>query len=131
MKHEFFMAMNIPTTTHQQKKVRVVKGKPIFYEPQDLKAARSKFMGYLMKNKPKHQFVGPTRLITKWCYFTDNEKKEGQWKDTKPDTDNMIKLLKDCMTACSYWIDDSIVTSEITEKFWSKIPGIYIYIESL
>lgn len=51
MKHEFFMAMNVPTTTHQQKKVRVVKGKPIFYEPQDLS-------GYLLKSNIKMSFEG-------------------------------------------------------------------------
>lgn len=30
---EFFMPMIPPETTHQQKKVSVVNGKPHFYEP--------------------------------------------------------------------------------------------------
>ena len=34
---EFFMAMVPPTVTHQEKQVRVVNGKPKFYEPQELK----------------------------------------------------------------------------------------------
>ena len=38
---EFFMAMVPPTVTHQEKQVRVVNGKPKFYEPQELKTARS------------------------------------------------------------------------------------------
>ena len=44
---EFFMAMIPPTTTHQEKQVRVVNGKPVFYEPEDLKAARMKLTAYL------------------------------------------------------------------------------------
>ena len=39
---EFFLPMEkIPTTTHQQKKVNVRNGKPIFYEPEELKNART------------------------------------------------------------------------------------------
>lgn len=39
---EFFMPMKPPTATHQEKKVTIVNGKPVFYEPDDLKAARAK-----------------------------------------------------------------------------------------
>ena len=39
---EFFIPMVPPTITHQEKKVRVVNGKPIFYEPEKLKTARQK-----------------------------------------------------------------------------------------
>ena len=41
------------------------------------------------------------------------------------------KLLKDCMTHAGFWKDDALVASEIVEKFWSKIPGIYIRIKEL
>lgn len=54
-----------------------------------------------------------------------------QYKDTRPDTDNLQKLLKDCMTACGYWRDDAQVASEISEKFWATLPGIYIKVEEL
>ncbi len=40
-KLEFFMPMIPPTHTHQEKQVRVVNGKPVFYEPQEMKAARA------------------------------------------------------------------------------------------
>lgn len=35
------------------------------------------------------------------------------------------------MTDCGYWTDDAIVASEITEKFWGDVPGIYVAIEQL
>ena len=47
----------------------------------------------------------------------------------RPDTDNLQKLLKDCMTAEHFWTDDALVCSEITEKFWADTPGIWIHIE--
>ena len=40
MKVQFFMAMIPPTKTYQEKKVAVVKGKPVFYEPPEVKAVR-------------------------------------------------------------------------------------------
>ena len=40
-------------------------------------------------------------------------------------------MLKDCMTGLGYWADDALVASEITEKFWSELPGIYIAIEEV
>ena len=54
---------------------------------------------------------------------------ERQLPQTKPDTDNLQKLLKDCMTAEHFWTDDALVCSEITEKFWADTPGIWIHIE--
>lgn len=35
------------------------------------------------------------------------------------------------MTDLGYWTDDALVASEITEKFWAKVPGIYICIEEV
>ena len=42
------MAIVPPTVTHQEKQVRVAGGKPVFYEPPELKAARQKLVAYLM-----------------------------------------------------------------------------------
>lgn len=130
MKIEFFMAMDPPTTTHQEKQVSIVNGKPVFYEPQELKAARQKLMAHLTKYKPEKKYECGIRLLVKWC-FPRGKHKDGEYRITKPDTDNLQKLLKDCMTECGYWKDDALVSSEIIEKFWAEIPGIYIRIEEL
>ncbi len=126
---EFFMLMLPPTTTHQQKQVTVRNGKPVFYEPTELKAARTKLMAHLAQHAPEKKITGPVRLITKWCFPITGKHSDGEYKYTKPDTDNLQKLLKDCITASGFWEDDALVVSEITEKFWAKIPGIYIRIE--
>ncbi|MGT2934254.1 RusA family crossover junction endodeoxyribonuclease [Streptococcus catagoni] len=129
---EFFIPMKkIPTTTHQQKKVRVVNGKPQFYEPDTLKEARAKYMSLLSAYKPDQKISGPIRLTVKWLFPMTKKSINGQYKTSKPDTDNLNKLLKDCMTEIGFWNDDAQVASEIIEKFWADTVGIYVKVEQL
>ena len=128
---EFFMAMIPPTITHQEKKVHLVNGRPRFYEPDELKAARQKLTAYLGQHVPEEPYQGGIQLIVKWCFQTKGRHKDGEYRITKPDTDNLQKLLKDCMTSVGYWSDDAQVASEIVEKFWAEIPGIYIRVTEL
>ena len=127
---EFFMPMIPPTATHQEHKVTVKNGRPIFYEPPGLKEARCKLTAHLAKRKPKQPYEVGLRLTVKWL-FPKGRHKDGEYRITKPDTDNLQKLLKDCMTDCGFWKDDALVASEICEKFWAKVSGIYIKIEEL
>lgn len=124
------MAMIPPTVTHQEKSVHVVKGKPVFYEPAELSAARQKLMAHLSRHRPETPLSGGVRLMVKWC-FPKGGHQDGEYRITKPDTDNLQKLLKDCMTAVGYWEDDAQVASEAVEKFWADIPGIYIAVEKI
>lgn len=132
---EFFLHMKkVPTVTHQQQRVTMVKGKPVFYEGPSLKAARALFMNLLVPFKPEKMIVGkPIRLSTFWMYGTSNVKKIGTYKITKPDTDNTIKLLKDCMTQVGFWKDDALVSVNHIEKHWAhhQEAGIFIRIEIL
>lgn len=127
---DFFMAMDPPTVTYQEHKVKMVNGKPVFYAPPELKAARQKLIGHLRKYAPEEAKRSGVRLLVKWC-FPRGEHSDGEYRITKPDTDNLQKLLKDCMTQLGFWKDDCLVASEIVEKFWAEIPGIYIRIEDL
>lgn len=131
-KTEFFLPMKrVPTTTHQEKQVKVVNGKPVFYEPDELKAARKKLQAHLGGHVPDEPYTGAVRLLVKWCFPITGKHKNGEYKTSKPDTDNLQKLLKDVMTGLKFWKDDALVASEIVEKFWAEVPGIYISIESL
>lgn len=127
----FFLPIIPPTVTHQEKKVHVVNGRPVLYEPAELKAARNKLMAHLGKHAPALPLQGAVRLVVKWCFPITGSHIDGQWKTTKPDTDNLQKLLKDCMTLCGYWKDDAQVASEIIEKFWAEKPGIFISAQEL
>lgn len=129
---EFFIPLKkVPTVTQQQHRITVRNGKPIVYDSPELKAARQLFTDHLAKHTPNQMFTGSVRLITKWCFPITGKHYDGEYKYTKPDTDNLLKLFKDCLTATKFWKDDALVVSEITEKFWSSIPGIYVRIEEL
>ena len=129
---EFFMPMIPPTVTHQEKQVAVRNGKPVLYEPPELKDARAKLMAHLASHQPDKPLNCGVRLTVKWLYHDPTGMhRDGEYRITKPDTDNLIKLLKDCMTKCGYWKDDALVASEHVEKFWADMPGIYIRIEEL
>lgn len=131
MIRNFFLAMVPPTVTHQEKKIRVVNGKPIVYEPEELKAARMKLRDYLAPYRPERPLTCGIRLLVKWCFPITGDHYDGEYRTTKPDTDNLQKLFKDVMTQLGFWQDDALVASEIVEKFWTKTPGIYVYLEEL
>ncbi len=128
----FFLPMIPPTVTAQEHKVAVINGKPRFFDPPELKNARAKLTAHLARFAPEQPFECGVRLIVKWCFpFIKGKHKDGEYRTTKPDTDNLQKLLKDCMTACGFWKDDALVASEICEKIWADLPGIYVEIEAL
>lgn len=69
---EFFLPMIPPTVTHQEHKVAVVSGKPVFYEPPELKDARAKLMALFSTrcpmpvagcHKPKDKYIVTGRLL--------------------------------------------------------------------
>lgn len=129
---EFFIAMNPPTSTAQMKQVRVVNNKPVFYDPAPVKEARKKLIGLLILHRPDTPLEGPLALTVMWLFPKGRSHKNGEWRITKPDTDNLQKLLKDCMTKCQFWKDDAQVVREVVEKRWSDDPcGIYIEIQEL
>lgn len=128
---QFFLAMDPPTKTQQEHRIGIRKdGRAYFYEDRDLKEARNRLNKALSKFAPEEPFSKAVRLIVKWC-FPKKKHGNGEYKTTKPDTDNLNKMLKDEMTKLGFWKDDALVASEIIEKFWADIPGIFISIEEI
>lgn len=125
---EFFVPMVPPTKTHQQKRIDWTHRR--VYEDGALAAARRKLSDAVGPHRPEMPYTAGVRLITKWC-FPRGKHRDGEYRTTKPDTDNLTKLLKDVMTQNRFWTDDALVASEVIEKFWAQTPGIYIRIEAL
>ena len=135
----FFLPMVPPTVTHQEHEFKVVRGQVVVYDPPRLRDARQKFTALLAEQARQHNRVehgepllpldGPVWLLTKWIWPADEEHPDGTWKTSKPDTDNLIKLFKDCMTRTGWWNDDAQVCSEVTEKFYGEKPGIFVRVE--
>ena len=128
---EFFLELAPPTVTAQEHKVRVVRGKPMFYDTTKLKNARTAFESMLRQYIPSSPMEGPVALTVEWRFSTKTHK-EGTYRVTRPDTDNLQKLLKDCMTRVGFWNDDAQVCQEEVTKRWSREkPGIGIKVVSL
>ena len=122
----FFLPVRIPTVTHQEKRIVVRKGKPQVYEDAGLAEARAKYEAHLARHAPEKPFKGPVILHVVWCFPANGKHKDGEPKTTKPDTDNMIKLFKDCMTRTGFWKDDAQVFRELNEKYWACTEGIFV-----
>ena len=128
---QFFMPMIPPTTTFQDKELAVRHGKPVIFDSAELIAVKAKLQGHLSKYIPAEPVTGPIRILVKWCYPATDAHPAGTWKITKPDSDNLQKALLDCMTRLKFWKDDAQVCSQIAEKFWSDVPGVFVYITQL
>lgn len=126
----FFLSMIPPSVTQQEHRVGKKKdGSIYFYEDRELKEARLDLRKRLAA--VDHSTIdGPVRLLVKWL-FPKGMHENGTYKTTKPDTDNLNKMLKDEMTRTGFWLDDAQVASEIIEKFWADVPGIYIEVSRL
>ena len=128
----FFMQMKPPTATAQEHSVRVIKGKPVFFDPPAVKDAKELLTAHLSRHKPAEPIHGAVSLTVIWLFPKGMTHENGEWRISKPDTDNLQKLLKDCMTKVGFWKDDAQVAREQVEKRWSDDPtGIYIEITEL
>lgn len=129
---KIFLLLDPPTTTAQESQVALVRNKPVFYKPEKVKQARDTLIYYLLPFKPKEPMQGPIRLMVSWRFPKGKSHKHNEWRVTKPDTDNLDKMLKDCMTQVGFWKDDAQVVVEHIEKLWSDEPvGIAIEYEQL
>lgn len=114
-----------PTATAQQKG-RSRSG--VWYKPKHLREAEELYMNWLAIQKPDHPLDGPIVLRVDFLFPATKPHKTGEPKITRPDTDNMVKLLKDCLTRSGYWLDDAQVADETVIKIYDKDPGIRVLI---
>lgn len=144
MKFYTILHMAPPKSTAQEKGVRVIDGIPRFYEKKTVKEAHNLYISSLIAAKksieartnttiyfPKNT---PVELVVRFVYPARRKADISLWKTTRPDTDNLVKLLKDCMTELNFWDDDSQVCREVVEKKYAVIekdPCIEILADSL
>lgn len=132
---QFFLPGPPPTTTDQEKRIGVSKktGKPYVYADDNLRRAKAYFFDSISPHRPDRPMAGGVQLLVKWLFPIPegSDYHNGEYKLTKPDTDNLQKALKDVMTRLGFWQDDAQVCTEIIEKFWADIPGIFIRVEEL
>lgn len=102
----------IPKATAQQKGVSIAKnGKPHFYEKKKVSDARKFYREEIRKGMSEQGWKkaeGPVKVIM-YFYFTTKNKPKSQFKTTRPDLDNLMKLILDAATDAGVWNDDSQV----------------------
>ena len=122
---EIFIPGKPPTATSQQKG-RSASG--VWYKPAKLKAAEDYYLWGLKSYRPAEPLEGAVILSVEFRFPATKPHKDGDPKITRPDTDNMIKLLKDCMTKLGFWVDDAQVCMETVRKSYATEPGVKIIV---
>ena len=136
---EFFLPMVPPKVTSQEHQTQIVKSdksksgyKPAFFDPPELKVAKAKIRAHLAAHIPDVPFRAPVRLVTKWCWpIEGTDHTDGEYYIDKPDTHNVVKMPVDVMAKLGFFANDAHIASETIEKFWARVPGIWIHIEEL
>lgn len=129
----FKLKMNPPTATAQQKGERIVGGRYIHhYKKRRVADAEAILKDALLPFVPAEPITGkPIQLIVCWCFpYPKSAKKHlpgwARFKITRPDADNLNKMLKDCMTDMGFWQDDALISAETVIKVYADEPGIEI-----
>lgn len=121
----------IPKGTAQMKRANFRNG--TFFEGKDIKAAREFYLSEIGPEAPKTPFNGPISVSVEFYYPIKDKRKKGQFKTSRPDCDNLVKLLLDCMTQLRFWNDDSQISILRIMKKYSVTDeaGIMIYVKEL
>ena len=127
----FKLRMNPPTATSQEIKTAYVNGRVMRYKSKAAKETFRVLNEALKPYAPEAPMTGPIFLACHWMFPQGKSHKNGEWKISAPDTDNLQKALKDVMTRLGFWEDDRLVCSEVITKSWSNDPGIKITYDSL
>ena len=116
----------MPKGTAQQKRYN---GRThTYFKSKSLRDTEFIFFESLYPYAPEKPSEKPIRLSLTFHFDIKDKKKWGKWKTTRPDTDNMEKLLLDCMTQAGFWLDDAQVVSKWTLKQYSASGSAAIVI---
>ena len=134
---KFKLKMIPPTATAQQKGERVVGGYIHHYKKKNVAQAEAILRDALLPYVPEEPITEtPIRLVARWLFPYPKSARKHQpgrkrWKITRPDTDNLNKLLKDVMTDMGFWKDDALISLEMIQKIYDDEPGIEITIREM
>lgn len=130
---EFDIHFDPPRATAQEKQYAVRNGRVVVYETAKARDAKQLLRLVLAPHAPREPLTGAVALYVTWRFpYKGKAHVDGEYKTTRPDTDNLDKALKDVMTALGYWTDDALVAKEQIEKIWHKErPGLHVRVEDI
>ncbi len=88
------------------------------YPSKSYKEAKAIYIREFKPYKPNKPFKAPAHLEVMLFYPTKDKKKQGTFKTTKPDGDNLLKVIKDVLNELDFFEDDAHVASESIERRW-------------
>lgn len=131
----------VPTTATHQSSLRVLKGRggKFFigkYKKSKLKDWIEEFKLKIKSSKPSYPLDGPVSVIIEfyfpWPKSTSKIKSQTEyWKTTRPDLDNMEKMIFDTLTDEGFLTDDSIICHKHSVKKLSNKPRIFIELKKI
>ena len=134
---KFKLKMVPPTATAQQKGEQIIGGRIHHYKKKNVRQAEAILRDALLPYVPAEPITDqPIRLSVVWMFpYPKSAKKHhpghSRWKITRPDTDNLNKLLKDVMTDMGFWKDDALISLENIQKIYDDEPGILISVRTM
>lgn len=127
---KFYVRMDeVPKTTAQQKKFST-KTKT-FYKTSKIKQSEYLLARALSGRQPRKTYDTPIKLSVTWLFPHTKKSKDGERKGTRPDLDNLQKLLQDIMCKLGYYKDDSLITDLKVKKRWHRHSGLIIEINEV
>ena len=119
-----------PATVTAQQKV-ITKGGKIF-DCQRLMVARADLFCILAEQAPSRPLDGNLSVEVTWAW-TRKGQTQPEWKNTKPDLDNLAKLLLDEMGRAGIITDDARVVELVLRKLWvqERDEGIKIVVREI
>lgn len=103
------------------------------YKDDRQKIREAAIMAYIAQHKPAKMLTGPLEMRVA-AYLPIPASKPKRWREgalrgeirptVKPDLDNCVKQIKDCLTQMGVWQDDKLVVEYMagTGKFYSDRP---------
>jgi len=134
---KFKLKMIPPTATAQQKGEMIIGGRIHHYKKRNVAAAEAILRDALLPYVPAEPIEEkPVLLEVTWMfpYPKSARKHKPGWyryKITRPDTDNLNKMLKDVMTDMGFWKDDALICLEQIWKVYSDEPGIEVCVNTM
>jgi len=101
------------------------------------KQTQDELMILLSAHRPCSPLECPIRVSVEWTYpWRKSETKKNRARGympctTRPDVDNLCKLLFDCMTRLGFWSDDSLIAELRFKKGWGDNHGIGVEITEI
>ncbi|MBQ9758767.1 MAG: RusA family crossover junction endodeoxyribonuclease [Opitutales bacterium] len=126
-----------PTTTAQQHKriFRTKDGRTFLGTDKKGTAVQNELCALLSVHRPPENFPRYLPVSCRIRLFFPYRKTEKKTPVklrqhiahiARPDADNLVKFLLDCMTRCNFWHDDSQIFHLCVEKYYHAEPGIQI-----